>query len=92
MVKFTEELTFHRAIPNELINLLKSLPRGLRPIDVLRLGIDYLGTMDREASMRGPNDEAKAPEINRGGANDSGHVPWTINWGPHKYVSMSEKS
>ncbi|MFP3159898.1 MAG: citrate synthase/methylcitrate synthase [Vulcanisaeta sp.] len=54
------ELARNRELPSELLTLLRSLPRGLRPIDVLRLSIDYLGTLDREASSRGSHDYEKA--------------------------------
>ncbi len=50
----------NRELPRELLALLRGLPNGLRPIDVLRLSIDYLGTLDREAMSKGPNEEAKA--------------------------------
>ncbi len=54
------ELARNRELPSELLALLRALPRGLRPIDVLRLSIDYLGALDKEASSRGPHDYEKA--------------------------------
>lgn len=53
-------MSSNRELPKELLALLRGLPNGLRPIDVLRLSIDYLGTLDREAMSKGPNEEAKA--------------------------------
>ncbi|MFB6470025.1 MAG: citrate/2-methylcitrate synthase [Vulcanisaeta sp. AZ3] len=47
LASFKDLLAMNRELPNEVLSLLRELPRGLRPIDVLRLSINHLGTLDK---------------------------------------------
>lgn len=48
---FTNKITEYRKLPNELIDILKSLPKETRPMDVIQLAVSSLGTFyDLEVS------------------------------------------
>lgn len=50
--RFSDELTVHKALPGRLIEVLKRLPPGAHPMDVLQMASAYLGTMDQNAEDR----------------------------------------
>ncbi len=48
---FTKKVTKHRDLPDDLIKILKSLPKNTRPMDVIQLAVSSLGTFyDLEVS------------------------------------------
>ena len=48
---FTSQVTEYRKLPNELITILKSLPKNTKPMDVLQMAVSSLGTFyDLEVS------------------------------------------
>ena len=42
--EFTTKVTEHRKLPNDLIKILKSLPKETKPMDVLQMAVSSLGT------------------------------------------------
>tara|TARA_B100001063_G_scaffold31836_1_gene24982 strand:+ start:309 stop:1484 length:1176 start_codon:yes stop_codon:yes gene_type:complete len=42
--EFTTKITDHRKLPNDLIKILKSLPKETKPMDVLQMAVSSLGT------------------------------------------------
>jgi len=57
--EFASELAQNRELPNQIVSMLKSLPKDSRPMDVLRTSISALGLFDpdkndpsREANVR----------------------------------------
>jgi len=42
--EFTAKVTEHRKLPNDLIKILKSLPKETKPMDVLQMAVSSLGT------------------------------------------------
>lgn len=56
---FTAELSGNRALPDEILNMMESLPKNSEPMDVLRTSVSMLGMFDpdyknssREANTR----------------------------------------
>lgn len=43
---FTAELSRNRALPDEILNMMKSLPKNSEPMDVLRTSVSMLGMLD----------------------------------------------
>ena len=58
LAEFTKTLAAQRALPPEVIDVLKRLPAKANPMDVLRLAVSHLGILDPEAVV-------DAPEANR---------------------------
>ena len=49
--EFTDKVTEHRTLPENLVNILKSLPKETKPMDVLQMSVSSLGTFyDLEVS------------------------------------------
>ncbi|MBI2079106.1 MAG: citrate synthase, partial [Euryarchaeota archaeon] len=44
--EFTKSLQTERKIPTALIKILKTLPKEANPMDALRTGISYIGSID----------------------------------------------
>ena len=42
--EFTDKITEYRVLPDNLIKILKSLPKETKPMDVLQMTVSYLGT------------------------------------------------
>ena len=42
--EFTAKIKEHRKLPNDLIKILKSLPKETKPMDVLQMAVSSLGT------------------------------------------------
>ncbi len=61
MREFTSELASNRELPKELLAFLRGLPSGLRPIDVLRLSIDYLASLIGRPRLGGPMKRLRQP-------------------------------
>lgn len=47
--EFSKKLKENREIPKELYELFKLLPRTSHPMDIARIGVSYIGTLDEEA-------------------------------------------
>lgn len=50
--KFRRELARMRKLPDEVIELMEMLPRGVHPMGALRTLVSYLGNLDGEPSLR----------------------------------------
>jgi citrate synthase len=49
LAAFRAELAAHRALPQQILDLLKSMPRDAVPMDVLRTAVSALGVFDPDA-------------------------------------------
>lgn len=51
-MRFRKELAENRALPDPLLNFLRSIPKNAVPMDVLRTAVSILGLYDEEANDR----------------------------------------
>ena len=49
LAKFDAELKANRAIPREVEDLIRNMPRGINPMQALRTAVSYLGLTDKES-------------------------------------------
>lgn len=49
LAKFDAELKANRAIPREVEDLIRNMPRGVNPMQALRTAVSYLGLTDAES-------------------------------------------
>ncbi|RJF72988.1 MULTISPECIES: citrate/2-methylcitrate synthase [Deinococcus] len=49
LAKFDAELKANRAIPREVEDLIRNMPRGANPMQALRTAVSYLGLTDQES-------------------------------------------
>ncbi len=48
LAKFTRQIASERELPAAVVKMLRLLPRGTHPMDMLRTGVSMLGTFDKE--------------------------------------------
>ena len=48
LAKFTRQIASERELPAAVVQMLRLLPRGTHPMDMLRTGVSMLGTFDKE--------------------------------------------
>jgi 2-methylcitrate synthase/citrate synthase II len=48
LAKFTRQIASERELPAAVVKMLRLLPRGTHPMDMLRTGVSMLGTFDQE--------------------------------------------
>jgi 2-methylcitrate synthase/citrate synthase II len=48
LAKFTRQIASERELPAAVIRMLRLMPRGTHPMDMLRTGVSMLGAFDRE--------------------------------------------
>lgn len=58
--KFTRQIASERELPGAVVEMLRLMPRGAHPMDMLRTGVSMLGTLDPEL-----NDHAHAANIRK---------------------------
>ncbi|MCL5268560.1 MAG: citrate synthase [Bacteroidetes bacterium] len=49
LAKLQKELSVNRGLPDQLISLMKSVPKNSSPMDILRTAVSFLGIYDEEA-------------------------------------------
>src|SRR5215468_7343213 len=48
LAKFTRDIGSQRSIPEQVTEMLRLLPKGIHPMDVVRTGVSMLGAFDTE--------------------------------------------
>ena len=49
LAKFDAELKANRAIPDQLVGIIRDMPKGVHPMQALRTAVSYLGLLDPQA-------------------------------------------